>query len=128
MTHQHSLTREAAEHPHVFAQAFNSGDPAAVEAVYETDGLLVPTPGQPVSGTSRAEANQRLMDLGLPIEVRPRHVYVNGDLALLIVDWTISGTGPDGQPVHVEGTATDVARRGADGFWRYAIDNPLGTA
>lgn len=99
-----------------------------MEAVYETDGLLVPTPGQPVSGTSRAEANQRLMDLGLPIEVRPRHVYVNGDLALLIVDWTISGTGPDGQPVHVEGTATDVARRGADGFWRYAIDNPLGTA
>ncbi len=122
------LTQDIAEHPHVFARAFNSGDPAAVEAVYETDGLLVPQPGLPVAGDARAEANQRLMDLGLPIEVRPRHVYVNGDLALLIVDWTISGTGPDGQPVHVEGTATDVARRGADGFWRYAIDNPMGTA
>jgi ketosteroid isomerase-like protein len=122
------LTRDVAEHPHVFARAFNSGDPAAVEAVYETDGLLVPQPGLPVTGNARAEANKRLMDLGLPIEVRPRHVYVNGDLALLIVDWTISGTGPDGQPVHVEGTATDVARRGPDGFWRYAIDNPMGTA
>jgi ketosteroid isomerase-like protein len=122
------LTRDVAEHPHVFARAFNSGDPAAIEAVYETDGLLVPQPGLPVAGDARAEANQRLMDLGLPIEVRPRHVYVNGDLALLIVDWTISGTGPDGQPVHVEGTATDVARRGPDGFWRYAIDNPMGTA
>jgi ketosteroid isomerase-like protein len=122
-----ALTRDADQHPHVFARAFNSGDPDAVEAVYEPTGVLVPTPGEPVTGTERREANQRLMDLGLPIEVRPRHVYVHGDLALLIVDWTISGTGQDGEPVHVEGTATDVARRGPDGFWRYAIDNPLGT-
>ncbi|EFL19641.1 predicted protein [Streptomyces sp. C] len=35
-------------------------------------------------------------------------------------------TGRDGVPVHVEGTATDVARRGPDGRWRYAIDNPFG--
>jgi ketosteroid isomerase-like protein len=123
-----ALTRDADQHPHVFARAFNSGDPAAVEAVYEPDGLLVPTPGAPVRGAARRAANQRLMDLGLPIEVRPRHVYVNGDLALLIVDWSITGTGTDGTPVHVEGTATDVARRGPDGYWRYVIDNPLGTS
>jgi hypothetical protein len=33
-----------------------------------------------------------------------------------------------GEPVHVDGTATDGARPGPDGFWRYAIDNPLGTS
>ncbi|WP_404800227.1 YybH family protein [Actinomadura algeriensis] len=58
--------------------------------------------------------------------VRPRHCHTTGDLALLIVDWTIEGTGPDGEPVHIRGTATDVARRGNDGYWRYAIDNPFG--
>jgi ketosteroid isomerase-like protein len=114
--------------PFVFARAFNAGDTAAVEQVYEPAGLLVPAPGQPVTGPGRAEANRRFMDLGLPIEVRPRHTYVTGDLTLLVVDWTISGPGPDGSPVHIEGTATDVARRGADGRWRYVIDNPFGTS
>ncbi|MER5497900.1 hypothetical protein ABT096_11935 [Streptomyces sp. NPDC002561] len=58
----------------------------------------------------------------------PRHTYVVGDLALLIVDFVIAGTAAHGGEVRVEGTATDVARRGADGYWRYAIDNPFGAA
>ncbi|HLU55671.1 MAG TPA: SgcJ/EcaC family oxidoreductase [Pseudonocardia sp.] len=122
------LTRDPAHHPSVFAAAFNSGDPAAVERVYEPGGLLVPVPGQPVTGEERMRANARIQALGAPIEVRPRHVYVADDIALLIVDWTIHGPGADGGTVHVEGTATDVARRGADGRWRYVIDNPFGVA
>ncbi|MFG1838080.1 YybH family protein [Micromonospora sp. NPDC049175] len=122
------LSDSAAQHPSVFARAFNSGNVAAVEQVYEPEGLLVTVPGQPVTGTARIAANQRLLDLGLPIEVRPRHVYVADDIALLIVDWTIDGTDRDGRPVHIEGTATDVARCGPDGRWRYIIDNPFGTA
>ena len=47
--------------------------------------------------------------------VSPRHVYTSGDIALLIVDWFIAGMGRDGAPVHIEATATDVARRGPDG-------------
>lgn len=120
------LTDDVRQHPHVFASAFNSGDPAAVERVYESGGLLIPSPGLPTTGAERARANQRLLDLGLPITVKPRQVYAVDDLALLIVDWAIDGQGPDGQPVHIHGTATDVARRGPDGLWRYAIDNPHG--
>jgi ketosteroid isomerase-like protein len=55
--------------------------------------------------------------------VTTRHVYVAGDVALLIVDWSMKSASLD-----LSGTATDVARRGADGVWRYAIDNPFGTA
>ncbi|GAA4946606.1 YybH family protein [Actinoplanes utahensis] len=119
---------EAARHPAAFAAAFNSGDPAAVEAMYEESAVLVPAPGDPVTGRERAVANERFLALGLPITVRPRHVYTAGDIALLIVDWTIDGPGPDGTAVHISGTATDVARRGADGAWRYVIDNPFGVA
>jgi ketosteroid isomerase-like protein len=128
--HRHILSRstDPATHPAVFAEAFNSGDPAAVERCYERGAILVPRPGVPVTGRDRPAANERFLDLGLPIKVRPRHVYTAGDIALLIVDWTIEGTGPAGEPVHIEGTATDVARRGADGTWRYVIDNPFGTA
>ncbi|MCP2165465.1 YybH family protein [Goodfellowiella coeruleoviolacea] len=123
-----ALSTAAEAHPAAFARAFNTGRGAVVDQLYEPGGLLVPRPGEPVTGAARARANQELLDLGLPIQVRPRHTYVAGDLALLIVDWVIEGTGPDGAPVHVAGTATDVARRGADGHWRYVIDNPFGTA
>lgn len=123
-----TLTHDASQHPWIFARAFNTGDATAVEQVYEPDGIFVAAPDQPVTGAARAAANQRFLDLGLPIDIRPRHIYVADDIALLIVDWTIEGQGADGQHVHLEGIATDVARRGHDGCWRYVIDNPFGTA
>ncbi|RVX41304.1 ketosteroid isomerase-like protein [Nonomuraea polychroma] len=109
-----------------FVAAMNSGDPQALDHVYEPDAVLVPVPGQPVTGPARLAANQHLQSLGIPIEAR--HAYVAGDIALLIVDWSMRGTARDGSTVDLSGTATDVARRGADGQWRYVIDNPHGTA
>ncbi|MGN9845877.1 YybH family protein [Nonomuraea sp. H19] len=111
-----------------FVAAMNSGDPHAVDHVYEDDAVLVPMPGHPVTGPARLAANQHLQSFGLPIEARPRHVYAAGDIALLIVDWSMRGTARDGSQVDLSGTATDVVRRGADGQWRYVIDNPHGTA
>ncbi|MFI9589800.1 YybH family protein [Nonomuraea sp. NPDC052265] len=126
------MTRLLAERPEdvpaVFAERFNTGDAAAVAEVYESGAVFVPEPGSGLTGDEARAANDRFLGLGLPIEVRPRHVYTTGDLALLIVDWVIDGTGRDGKPVRIEGTATDVARRGQDGRWRYVIDNPFGVA
>lgn len=83
--------------------------------VYEPGALFVARSGEP-AGPS---ANQSMLDLEQRIEVRPRHVYETGDLALLVVDWRIGD---------LTGTATDVARRDRTGRWRYVIDNPFGTA
>jgi ketosteroid isomerase-like protein len=55
-------------------------------------------------------------------------VFVAGDIAQIVLDWSIDGTGPDGKHVHLGGSASDILRRGADGFWRYIIDNSQGTA
>lgn len=122
------LATSPEQQPHVFATAFNTGDPDAIERVYEQEGVFVCSPGIPTTGADRRDANARMASLGLPIEVKPRHVYVAEDIALLIVDWTIAGTTPDGEEIDIRGTATDVARRGEDGTWRYIIDNPYGTA
>jgi hypothetical protein len=43
-------------------------------------------------------------------------VFVAGDIAQIVLDWSIDGTGPDGEHAHLEGSASDVVRRGADGF------------
>ncbi|MCM1942822.1 DUF4440 domain-containing protein [Streptomyces sp. G3] len=122
-----ALADRPEEVPAVFAERFNSGDASALAQVYEDAAVLVPLPGTPVTGPESHAANGRLQRLGVPISVHPRHVYRSGDVALLIVDWVIDGIGREGQAVHVEGTATDVARRGSDGRWRYVIDNPFGT-
>ncbi|MGI5162146.1 YybH family protein [Microbispora sp. CA-102843] len=125
-----SMLRQLAERPEdvpmVFAERFNTGDVEAVAEVYESGAVFVPESGSPLTGQEVHAANERFLNLGLPITVRPRHVYSTGDVALLIVDWVIDGTDRDGRPVHIEGTATDVARRGQDGRWRYAIDSPFG--
>ncbi|MGW2179702.1 YybH family protein [Streptomyces sp. NPDC001732] len=130
MTHPPSLhlARESADHPLVFARAFNTFDPAVLDQLYELDAGFVPTPGHLATGAERFRANEDFLRLRVPIEVSPRHTYVVGDLALLIVDFVIAGTAAHGGDVRIEGTATDVARRGSDGYWRYVIDNPFGVA
>ena len=57
-----------------------------------------------------------------------RHVFVGDDTAQIVVDWSIDGKGPDGKDIHLGGSASDIVRRGADGRWRYLIDNNQGTA
>lgn len=98
----------------------NAGDLQAIDHVYEDGAVLVPVPGHPVAGPARLAANQHLQSFGLPIEARPRHAYVAGDIALLIVDRSMRGTARDGTEIDMSGT--DVVRRGPDGRWRYVIE------
>ncbi|SNT60631.1 Ketosteroid isomerase homolog [Asanoa hainanensis] len=110
-------------------ERFNSGEVSAMLPLYEADAVLVMRDGSTVTGHT-AIAGQLEPDLkhGLPLDAKARHVFVAGDLAEIVLDWAIEGTGRDGEHVQFGGTACDVLRRGADGFWRYVIDNNQGTA
>jgi ketosteroid isomerase-like protein len=57
-----------------------------------------------------------------------RHVFVGKDTALVIVDWSMQLTAPDGNRVAASGTTANVASRDRDGSWRFTILNPSGTA
>jgi ketosteroid isomerase-like protein len=61
------------------------------------------------------------------LESKIKRVFQTSNLALVISDWSFSGTGPDGNPVNLASTATDVLRQQPDGTWRVIIDNPWGT-
>jgi len=103
-----------------YCAAFAKGSGPALDELYEPDAILVPRPGTALIGAAhRIPAHEHLLGFGLPITAHARHTYVSGDIALLIVDWSIGA---------LSGTAADVARRGADGQWRYVIDNPFGTS
>lgn len=121
------LPERAEEFPAVFRDRYNSGDIEACMELYEPDAVFMPAPGTPVRGEGIRKAMEEFLGIGLPIDgPEPRHIHTGGDTALLIYDWYIDGTGPDGKHIHIEGTATDIVRRGPDGRYRYIIDNPFG--
>ena|SRR2546421_1145130 len=121
------LAQHPTEQVAAYCATFATGSGELLDHHYEADALLVPRPGHPVTGTDRIAAHRHLLGLGLPIEAHARRVYVAGDIALLVVDWSIRGASAQAGPVDLRGTAADVARRGTDGLWRYVIDNPFGT-
>jgi ketosteroid isomerase-like protein len=114
--------RRPEELPLVFQHYVNAGDlPGLMENYYADDATYAPVPGVIVSGPEVRPAIGRLVALGMPIAVTVRHVLEAGDTALVVLDWEL----PDAR---LSGTATDVARRQADGTWRCIIDNPHGGA
>jgi ketosteroid isomerase-like protein len=113
-------------HP-AWAECFNNQDLDGMLALAETGSVFVPQPGVAVTGNAVVGALEQFLAMRLPGSMSVRHSFVAGDIALLIVDWTISGIAPDGSAVELAGSTADVARRGDQG-WKLLIDNPFGTA
>lgn len=53
-----------------------------------------------------------------------RSVVAAGAVATVINDRQLSGTAPDGTPVSMAATSTDVMRRRSDNTWGILIDDP----
>ena len=110
-------------------ERFNSGKVEAMMALYAPEAVFIAKDGRTITDHTEIAAElERDLRLGLPLQAKTRHVFVADDTAQIVLDWSIDGTGPDGKHVHLGGAASDIARRGADGRWRYLIDNRLGTA
>ena len=114
----------------LFVERFNSQDADGIIELYEPNAVILP-PGAPevVSGH---EAIRAVLDGILALKGKMENTIVRvierQDIAILYSRWTVSGTGPDGAPVTLGGTTSDVVRRQSDGRWLFAIDNPLGGA
>ncbi|MFC8273042.1 YybH family protein [Streptomyces sp. NPDC057271] len=120
------LTNDVEKHTALYVEAFNAGDADAVNAMYTEDAVAVWDRGVPLTGQARIDSVKAYLAAGPRMTAVPRQSFVTGDTALLIVDWTIDTTDADGKAVHLSGVGVDVLRLGADGNWRYAIDDPYG--
>ncbi|GGM40091.1 YybH family protein [Microbacterium saperdae] len=112
-----------------FADRFNARDLDGLMALNAPDVVFVPAPGQPVTGEDAVRgALEQFLGLNLPIVMTVRHVFESDGVGLAVADWTIEGAAPDGSPIALAGTTADVAVHDETHGWRYAIDNPFGTA
>jgi ketosteroid isomerase-like protein len=88
----------------------------------------VAQPGQVAEGHAAIwEALQAFFAMQPTLTLQKHQVVTCGDIALSMDQWTLTETGPDGQPMFMEGTAVEVLRQQSDGQWLYVIDNPWGT-
>ncbi|MEW1614490.1 MULTISPECIES: SgcJ/EcaC family oxidoreductase [unclassified Streptomyces] len=120
------LTDNVEKHTAAYVEAFNAGDFETVESFYTEDAVAVWEPGKALSGDARRAYQREFLKSKPKMTAVPRHTFVTGDTALLIVDWTIDTVDADGQPEHLKGVGVDVLRLGEDNVWRYAIDDPFG--
>jgi uncharacterized protein (TIGR02246 family) len=121
--------RTPEETPRLWAETFVAGDLDALADLYEPDAMLVPQPGEVVEGIEAIrEALSAFLATRPTFNLEVRKVLQTGDIALSFADWTLRGTGPDGEPIEMAAQTSDVQRRQPDGTWRFVIDNPFGSA
>ena len=98
--------------------ALSDGDLEAVLAQYERGAVLQPW----AAGTGRDGSGIRdtivdLMALRLPMSASVHAVLAAGDLALVLGQREIAGTGPASERVRLSGLGSSVVRRQPDGTW-----------
>jgi uncharacterized protein (TIGR02246 family) len=104
--------------------AFNARDVDALVALYEPDAVMATPEGEFVRGLDAIrEQWAGFVALGGRITLETRHAVEIDGLALLRNDWHFVGDG-----VEFSSRTAEVARRQADGTWRYVIDHPYGGA
>ena len=109
----------------LFAEALNSGNLDVLVALYEPQASLSPQPGKVVTGSQAIrEALSGLVASRPKMTLKPKSLAVSGEVALATAQWELSGTGPDGKPVHMAVRSVEVLRRQPDGIWRFVIDWP----
>ena len=108
-------------------KAINNGDAATAAAQYEPEAILVVEPGKIARGSEQIrEAMIGFTALKPTLQSEKDEILVAGDTALLLSNWSLNGTGPEGEAIQMGGKSTDILRRQSGGNWLIAIDNPWG--
>ena len=121
-------TRNPLEAVAQFINAMNNGDLETALTFYEPGASLVVKPGVVATGTlALREALAGFVALKPTLTTEAQQVMEAGDVALYCSRWSLRGTDPSGNQVHMGGRSSDVLRRQRDGNWLIALDNPWGT-
>jgi uncharacterized protein (TIGR02246 family) len=109
-----------------FSARLNAGDLDGLVALYEPDAVFEPQPGVVVHGQAAIrEAHGQLLALDPTITADTVQVLAGGgDVALVVNEWALTGTAPDGTAVRQSGRSADVVRRKTDGRWLVVVDKP----
>jgi uncharacterized protein (TIGR02246 family) len=108
-----------------FTDRVHARDLDGLVALYETAAVFEPRPGVVVEGRDAIrQALAELLALGPIMAAVTVEVLQADNVALVINEWTMTGTASDGTEVRQGGRSTDVVRRQPGGGWRVLVDKP----
>ena len=116
---------DPAEMNQEYLDAYNARDVDAIMAVYAPGAVAVWEPGKAVSGAEHRKAVVEFLKKEPKLSAEVRESYVVGDIAALVIDWSIEV--PGAPEMTGSGRGLDVLRKSAEGRWRYVITNPFGS-
>jgi uncharacterized protein (TIGR02246 family) len=109
-------------------EGINTANYEMLLALYEPEAAFATRPGSLAHGLAGVcEALDGFIAMKGKLDLKVTRVLKVSNLALVVGEWTFTGTGPDGEPIRLAAKNADVLRRQADGSWRFVIDNPWGT-
>ena len=110
-------------------EEFNKGNINFLMTLSEKDACFTSESGQVVNDLESIRKNLNdFINMGPRLVARVKSVIHASDLALLITEWSITGTkSTDGTPINLTGRGTIILRRQSDGTWLMVIENPWGT-
>ena len=118
-----NLPKRAEDAHKTLAAAFNTGDVQTVLKMYDFDGIIVPEPGNPVSGREKfEEAIKSILAIKGKMEIKTVYCLQTGNLAVGRSEWNIT----DGKEVKVSSKGIEVMKQQADGTWKIVIDHAFG--
>jgi uncharacterized protein (TIGR02246 family) len=109
-------------------EGINTGNLEMLMGLYEPGAAFATKPGSLSHGPGGiCEALDGFVAMKGKLDLNVSRVLEVSDLALVVGNWSFTGTAPSGEPVRLVAKNADVLRRQADGSWRFVIDNPWGT-
>jgi uncharacterized protein (TIGR02246 family) len=118
-----NLPKRAEDAHAALAAAFNTGDLSTVMRMYDSNGIIVPEPGKPVSGQTKfEEAVKAILSIKGQMEIRTVYCLQTGNIAVGRSEWSIT----DGNEVKVSAKGIEVMRQQDDGSWKIVIDHAFG--
>jgi len=118
-----NLPKRAEDAHATLAAAFNTGDVATVMNMYDVSGIIVPSPGQPVSGREKFEESiKAILSIKGKMEIKTVYCLQTGDLALGRSEWKIT----DGDEVKISAKGIEVMQQQPGGGWKIVIDQAFG--
>ncbi len=120
--------QEASKFPNAFDQALNAGDLEGLVSLYDERATIRTADSRVEQGLAavRVEMEDLIASKATLVNTA-RHTLQSGDTALIVVDWNLVFSTPDGQRIERRGTATNVLKKDPDRGWRLLVANPQGT-
>ncbi|MBI3561127.1 MAG: nuclear transport factor 2 family protein [Gammaproteobacteria bacterium] len=108
---------------------FRAGDLEGLVGLYESSAILCPAPGRQLHGHEQIREQMRaLLTLQGELVATQLSCVQHDGLAMLHATWSFKGTDKAGNAVDIGGYSSKLARKGADGAWRYIMDLPVALA